>query len=202
MATKSKRETTEKRNSILDAAIQAFVKYGYDNTSMDRIAEIANASKRTVYNHFSSKDDLFNAVLDKFDKHLKEFKEISYDPDADIKDQLSAVIDSETSLIKNENMVGLKKVLISKFIHEPDLSRQMLAKYGSGQEHLEKWLINADRDGKLKVKDPATAAEIFSAIISGAFTWPFLFIGQMPTKAYKKLKDEIIEIILSRYGTE
>ena len=61
-----KRDTSKKRESILDAAVKAFADEGYENASMDRIAEIADASKRTVYNHFPSKDVLFEEVLDRF----------------------------------------------------------------------------------------------------------------------------------------
>ena len=34
--------------AILDAAVKAFQEEGFDNASMDRIAEMADASKRTV----------------------------------------------------------------------------------------------------------------------------------------------------------
>ena len=63
---RKKRDTSRKRESIIDAAIRAFQEDGFDNTSMDRIAEVAGASKRTVYNHFESKEDLFGAVVERF----------------------------------------------------------------------------------------------------------------------------------------
>ena len=56
------RDTSRKRDSILDAALEAFQNEGFDNASMDRIAEIAGASKRTVYNHFATKEDLINQI--------------------------------------------------------------------------------------------------------------------------------------------
>lgn len=59
------RLTDRKRAAIVDAAIEAFLASGYDATSMDRIAAHAGVSKRTVYNHFPSKDALFVAILQK-----------------------------------------------------------------------------------------------------------------------------------------
>lgn len=53
------RLTDRKRVAIIDAAIEEFLAAGYDATSMDRIAARANVSKRTVYNHFPSKEALF-----------------------------------------------------------------------------------------------------------------------------------------------
>ena len=58
-----KRLTDRKNSEILAAAVSEFQKRGFDGTSMDRIAEAAGASKRTVYNHFKSKDELFTAII-------------------------------------------------------------------------------------------------------------------------------------------
>ena len=47
-----------KREAIIQAATQAFQEFGVNGTSMDKLAELANVSKRTVYNHFATKDEL------------------------------------------------------------------------------------------------------------------------------------------------
>lgn len=65
---------------------------------------------------------------------------------------------------------------------------------------MRKWLFAATQDGKMNVKDPKTASTIFKSMISGAFTWPVVFMGPLPEKAAEHLKDEILETFLSRYG--
>ena len=57
------RLTDRKRAAILDAAEAEFRQAGYEATSMDRIAASAGVSKRTVYNHFPSKEVLFAQIL-------------------------------------------------------------------------------------------------------------------------------------------
>lgn len=52
-----------KRAAIVNAAQQAFLETGYAETSMNRIAEDAGVSIKTVYRHFENKDDLFTAVI-------------------------------------------------------------------------------------------------------------------------------------------
>jgi TetR/AcrR family transcriptional repressor of mexJK operon len=52
-----------KRSAILDAARDAFLKLGYEGTSMEAIAEAAGVSIMTLYRHAESKDDLFAAVI-------------------------------------------------------------------------------------------------------------------------------------------
>ncbi|MBN8914469.1 MAG: TetR/AcrR family transcriptional regulator [Rhizobiales bacterium] len=47
---------------ILDAAYRCFERFGMAKTGMEDIASEANVSRRTVYRHFSSKDDIIDGV--------------------------------------------------------------------------------------------------------------------------------------------
>jgi len=53
----------ERRALILDAALRAFAANGYDGAGMDGIAEAAGISKAVVYDHVSSKRDLYTQLL-------------------------------------------------------------------------------------------------------------------------------------------
>ena len=50
--------TDRSRSTILDAADTAFRALGFANTSMEEIASRAGLTRKTVYNLFSSKDDI------------------------------------------------------------------------------------------------------------------------------------------------
>lgn len=56
--------TTAKRRAILDGALAVFARDGYARASIDAIAETANVSTRTIYNHFTDKAGLFAAVVE------------------------------------------------------------------------------------------------------------------------------------------
>ncbi len=56
------RETT--RRAILQAAYEQFYREGYNRSGVDAIAEAAGITKRTLYDHFESKDALLADVLD------------------------------------------------------------------------------------------------------------------------------------------
>lgn len=53
----------EKEAAIIAAARKTFLARGFDAASMDAIALTAGVSKRTVYNRFRSKDELFAASI-------------------------------------------------------------------------------------------------------------------------------------------
>jgi AcrR family transcriptional regulator len=52
------------RRQILDAAYESFYQRGFARSSVDEIAARARVTKRTLYNHFESKDSLLAAVLE------------------------------------------------------------------------------------------------------------------------------------------
>ncbi|MGI9479879.1 MAG: TetR/AcrR family transcriptional regulator [Hyphomicrobiaceae bacterium] len=58
------RSAQQTRKRILDAAYKLFRRRGFARVSMDDIANDAKLTKRTVYNHFESKDELLTEVLD------------------------------------------------------------------------------------------------------------------------------------------
>lgn len=68
MPTKEKLKKGEiTRQTIEDAAIELFMEQGYHATSMRQIAKRANLALGGIYNHFKSKDEIFEALV--VDKH-------------------------------------------------------------------------------------------------------------------------------------
>ena len=54
----TERRHLQTRADIAHAAVDLFLSNGFDNTTMAEIAEAADVSRRTVYRHFSTKDEL------------------------------------------------------------------------------------------------------------------------------------------------
>ena len=82
------RDKSKKRATILDGAVDVFISMGYELASMDKIAETAGVSKRTVYNHFGSKENLFQAIVDDFLAKRQSLKTITYNSEESLKKQL------------------------------------------------------------------------------------------------------------------
>ncbi len=60
----------QRRVQLLDAANDVFTTRGYHASAMDDIAEAAGVSKPVLYQHFSSKLELYLALLDRSCEHL------------------------------------------------------------------------------------------------------------------------------------
>jgi AcrR family transcriptional regulator len=63
--TPTKGETT--RQAIEDAAVELFMERGYHAASMRQIAERSGLALGGIYNHFTSKEEIFEAII--VDKH-------------------------------------------------------------------------------------------------------------------------------------
>ena len=64
---------SQKRQELVDTAIRLFTQNGFHGTGIDRIAEEARVSKKTMYNHFRSKEELILAALKHYDGLFRNF---------------------------------------------------------------------------------------------------------------------------------
>lgn len=60
---RKERERVTRETEILSAAEKLFTDKGFESTTMDEIAKEAEFTKRTVYQYFGNKENLFYAVL-------------------------------------------------------------------------------------------------------------------------------------------
>ncbi|MCJ0763740.1 TetR family transcriptional regulator [Variovorax terrae] len=65
------RDADRSQQAILAAARDEFSQHGLAGARVDRIAERADLNKRLIYYYFSSKDDLFLAVLEQTYKDIR-----------------------------------------------------------------------------------------------------------------------------------
>jgi AcrR family transcriptional regulator len=60
----SRLSANARREQLLDVALEVFARSGYHDTSMNDVAEAAGVTKPVLYQHFESKRELFQALLD------------------------------------------------------------------------------------------------------------------------------------------
>jgi AcrR family transcriptional regulator len=108
---------------ILDAAQRVFLKKGYQNASLDEIAELAPASKPTIYAHFPGKEALFSAVVA---RHISGFTNFEgYLPKGrTVRDKLTN-LGTEIAERAIEESVGVTRATIAEADRLPALSRQV-----------------------------------------------------------------------------
>ncbi|MDA8364405.1 MAG: helix-turn-helix domain containing protein [Gammaproteobacteria bacterium] len=82
----------ERRQLILQKAIELFAQQGFRATRVKDIAERVGTSDALVFQHFPTKRDLYNAILDELcaRRHFTEIERLLYySPDYDLEDVLT-----------------------------------------------------------------------------------------------------------------
>lgn len=206
MATKAKAQRTltrsqRKHAAILEAAAHEFREAGFAATSMDRIAERACVSKRTVYNHFASKEGLFEAILELLWSRSHEAAELEYDPKRSAAIQLEELATRELELLADENFLGLARALVAEAIRSPDLLREKWSELAERGVGLPRWVAAAAADGQLIVEDPALAADQFIALLKAFAFWPQVVASQAPPSPEERrvLARSTVAMFLARY---
>ncbi|MDQ7053892.1 MAG: TetR/AcrR family transcriptional regulator [candidate division KSB1 bacterium] len=69
---RKEREKLLRRQAILDAASRIFAQKGFERATLDEIAEAAEFGKGTIYNYFSSKEELFFTLLEEGRQYFQE----------------------------------------------------------------------------------------------------------------------------------
>jgi TetR/AcrR family transcriptional regulator of autoinduction and epiphytic fitness len=201
-STTSLRLTDRKRAAVIDAAIQEFLAAGFDATSMDRVAARAGVSKRTVYNHFPSKEALFAAILRQLWDSSDTEKAPAYSSLQPLRGQLLQLLLQKLSLLNDEAFLSLARVAIAAGIHSPERARDMVARMGEREEDLTGWIRAAAADGRLKTTDPAFASQQLQGLVKAFAFWPQVTMGQPPLSLaeQQQVAESAADMFLATYA--
>ena len=190
----------EKTRAIVAAAIEQFDLCGFAGANMDRIAETAQVSKRTVYNHFESKEALFHAIWDEMVTMANASIDIRYNPARPVRPQLQALGLAIAQLSCNREYMQVMRLAIGEFLRQPT----QLQKKTSTLEHdaiCTAMFTAAVADGALATDDPGRAAAEFLALIKAGSFWPSLFSGDIAApEAVENAVASAVNVILKAYA--
>ncbi|RQR63248.1 TetR/AcrR family transcriptional regulator [Burkholderia sp. Bp9002] len=200
-STTHQRLTDRKRAAIVSAAIEEFLAAGYDATSMDRIAARADVSKRTVYNHFPSKDALFAAILHQLWDASHSGSTPAFRSDVPLRAQLLDLLTRKLRLLNDDAFLALARVAIAAAIHSPERARDMVERFGEREEDVTVWIRAASAAGRLAAPDPAFASHQLQGIVKAFAFWPQVTMGQPPLsdEAQKQVAESAADMFLAYY---
>lgn len=180
--------TQRKRQDILAAARAEFLDNGFRDTSMDRVAERAQVSKRTVYNHFPSKEALFSAIAGQFVAEMQQAVYLEYDPQRPLDEQLREIALREVSLVTSADYVAIFRVFLAEVGQLESVFAEVTADTGSGHDPVEAWIAAAVKDDRLQVGNVRLASVQFTSLLKGALFWPLVAsFGEPASKAEREV---------------
>ncbi|KQQ57228.1 TetR family transcriptional regulator [Pseudomonas sp. Leaf127] len=171
------RLTDQKREAIVLAAIAEFRDRGFEVTSMDRIAARAQVSKRTVYNHFPSKEELFAEILQRLWICAAPRPDAAYSAERGLREQLRDLLQVKMDTLNDSNFLDLARVVLGATMHSPDRAQDWMNRLNEREETFTVWIRAAQQDGRLKTVDPDFAASQIHALLKAFAFWPQLTLN-------------------------
>lgn len=190
-----------KHQAILIAAKSAFQEFGVQATSMDKLAELAQVSKRTIYNHFDNKEELvMQLVADLWNKALVH-NHFEYDSNLSLEEQLTQLIQAEVSLMCDKEYIALSRVAFGHFFYHPEALQKKVAEFSAKETTLKRWLKAAKANTSLTFDDVDFVVSQLHSLLKGSCFWPQV-MGMRSTLSDQEqahLIKETVSIFLSRY---
>jgi len=198
---------TKKRNAILEAATEVFLKNGYLGASMDDIAALSGVSKQTVYKHFASKDALFVENVTSANKYANDaiFKAIQeIDESSDVTEYLRTYGFRLVTVVLTPRLLRLRRLVIGEANRFPELAK---AYYDSGPrtaaEELAKTLARMADRSQMVMDDPLFAAFLFIWLTTSGPLNTAMFLGDAAIPQSTELRRhvaEVVRVFLSAYA--
>ncbi|MDQ0652839.1 TetR/AcrR family transcriptional regulator [Pseudomonas cedrina] len=199
--TAPQRLTDRKREAIVAAAIAEFRENGFEVTSMDKIAATAGVSKRTVYNHFPSKEELFAEILHQLWASSVAQLDVTYANDRPLREQLRGLLEAKMQMMADANFLDLARVAIAATIHSPERAQDMVNRLSQREEGFTQWVRAAQVDGRLSCADPAFAAHQIQSLLKAFAFWPQITLGQpvLDAASQASVIESAIDLFLAGY---
>lgn len=143
-----------RREAVLDAAAELFLRHGFHGTSVDDLGAAAGISGPGLYRHFPSKDALLMAVLDRLWRQLRPAIERSAGLGGDR--ALEALLEAHLDLVLGQPAALV--LLLRELRHLPDDYRAAAAR--NHRRYVDAWVtaLLARQDAQGGAVEPEAAA--------------------------------------------
>lgn len=195
-----KKRGDAKRTAVIAAASAAFLAHGYEAASMDSIAAEARVSKRTVYNHFPSKRDLFRAVIQRLYTELLETDALLSSANEPAETVLPRLARAILNHLLRPEVSGLLRLVIAEHRRFPELADEFNS-VGKGPAVglVQEYLARQNECGELSIPDTLLAAQQFLGAVKESLFWPTL-IGVSTRKDVDVVIREATAMVFRNYG--
>jgi AcrR family transcriptional regulator len=192
--------SAERRAAMLAAAKVVFLEEGYETASMDRIAEQAATTKRTLYDHFGSKEALFAAVVERGCANVVAQMpgpgDLPADPRAGLHEAAARIV----ALMTSPACSRLARIIAGEAERRPQFAATLQGAFDTGQAKLTAYLDTCVVSGRLKPHDTAQTARLFSDGISRAASHRALFGPAQDASDAMADAEVFVAAVLSRLG--
>lgn len=174
----------QKKQLIMDTALELFAENGFHATSMSQVAKKAGVSKGLAYNYFESKQEILDEILKTgFDSIYSHF-DLNHDGILTRDEFEHFIRNSFNAISKNRKFWKL----YSAIIMQSDIAESMMKKYGDRSEMIMIMLNQFIKN--MGSKDPEGDLMVISSLVKGSL---LVVISAPEFFPLKQLENKVIE---------
>ncbi len=184
---------------IMAAALDVFVERGFAATKLDDVAARAGVSKGTLYLYFSSKEELFKAVIQQdILPVLEQAEAMLAQHRGDTATLLRALLNLWWQVVGMTKLAGILKLIISESGNFPEVARYFYDNVGKGiDELLGKVLLSGIEKGEFRPVDVESAIDAIVAPLLMRAIWeysiaPYSDYGQKDSELYLRTNIDLL----------
>jgi TetR/AcrR family transcriptional repressor of mexJK operon len=186
----------ERRDTLLSAAEQVFLAKGYVSTTMADIAQAAGMSKKTIYQVFDSKKELFDALMiDRLAVLRIQPEDAGRPPNT----TAGGVLLDMARFVLSPKQIALTRLILAEIASTPEVGDVMKVRCVQVERTMQNWLALQVSRGIFDIPDiPSAAAMLFGAAF-GDFHWHLMLqLGEAPTEAVVRARIERLVAVFMR----
>ena len=180
------------KRKIFETSMKLFAEKGYDATSIEEITATVGVAKGTLYYHFSSKEEIFNFLVEEGIKLLQNSIDIKTAKLSNYIDKLKAIVLIQIKIVaKYEDIIT---ILLSQFLGKEARNQKCKKHVFDYISTIEKTVKEGIEKGQIKEGNPeAIASEIYGLICS-ALVYKAKNNGEIEImKLYREFESTVIE---------
>jgi len=208
-ATPETGRSERRRQAIIQAATEVFLRHGYLGATTDEVAARASVSKQTLYKHFGDKQRLFaEIILDTTGQlvdGLSNAVASTLQDAQDVRKALRELADGFLRGLLQPDVLRLRRLVIAEADRFPEVGRawfdrgfdRTLVILGEAMRRL------ADRGLLHNLGDPTLAAYQFAGLVMYQPMNQVMFAGTdavPPADELGRIADSAVEMFLATYG--
>lgn len=193
-----RRRRSETRLEIIEAARRLFRELSYDAVSMEAVAEAACVTRRTVYNHFVDRADLFAAVRERELIALGAMTRIPVALGRSVHDTLVEFAMATINVLSDPGFVDFTKSVI----RDGAQHRWLVDAYTQNVrlpilQALEIYLLRLTQAGEIDIKDVHLAAHHFIGTLEALISMPRLLnLGEASSWSKESIARHTVDMFM------
>lgn len=160
-------QANELRETVLQAALQVFMKRGYEAASIEGIARESKVAKITLYRQFGTKESLFFEVTRYAQAGVKRNLEAVVDTDGQPQEVLREMILRLHQGMTHPDYLAVLRMVIAESQRFPKIAEAMLHDSDYVLEPVIRYLRKLHKDGRITLESPRDAAIQLTCLAQG-----------------------------------